>query len=272
MTKLRRSGALIVVCALAVLVAGCIWLPGKFTSDLTVGKDRSFTFQYKGELYLAPLMEASKKAEFKPDTCYDDDMNERTCTADELAEQKQTWQKEQDDKKQNDAKAAQYMFGGINPSDPKAAAEFADRMQRQAGWNKVEYVGNGKFDVDFSMSGKLDRDFTFPSVERFPMSNALVQLSVRSDGTVRVDAPGFGPSAGGMGAAAMMQGMTLTDDKSADGDAPTADGTFTVHTDGQILANNTDEGPVASGAQKTLSWKISPRTQSAPMALIQFAK
>jgi len=47
------------------------------------------------------------------------------------------------------------------------------------------------------------------------------------------------------------------------------DGTFTITTDGAILANNTDEGPAAGTTGKQLSWKITRRTTAAPMALIQ---
>ena len=270
LTKLRKGAALAAVTALSLLVAACFFAPGKFVSDLTVGKDRSFSFHYAGEIYLLPLAEASKKAEFKPDTCYDDDLNERACNSDELAEQKQNWQREQDEKKKSDAQAAQYMFGGINPSDPKAAEEIADRMRRQAGWNKVEYLGNGKYDVDFAISGKLDRDFAFPSVERFPMANAFVQLSVRGDGTVRIDAPGFGPASSTMGTAAMMQGMSLKDDN-AELQGAAADGTFTLHTDAQVLANNTDEGPVRTAKGSDLTWKVNARSPAAPTALIKFA-
>jgi len=266
----RRGSAVVVLAALSLMLAACFFAPGKFTSDLKVGKDRSFSFAYTGEIYLLPLAEAAKKAQFSPSACYDDEMAERECTASELGEQKQTWESEQEDKRKSDAQAAQYMFGGINPSDPKAADEIADRLRRQAGWKRVDYLGNGKFDVDFAISGKLDHDFAFPSVERFPMTNAFVQLSVRADGTVRIDAPGYGPASSAMGAAGMMQGMAMKED-SAEAQGAVADGTFSVTTDAPILANNTDEGPTASAAGKVLSWTINPRTPSAPTALLKLA-
>ena len=50
---------------------------------------------------------------------------------------------------------------------------------------------------------------------------------------------------------------------------PVLDGTFTITTDGAILANNTDEGPLATTAGKQLSWKVTRRTNAAPMAMIQ---
>ena len=45
---------------------------------------------------------------------------------------------------------------------------------------------------------------------------------------------------------------------------------FTIVTDGRILANNTDEGPVAHSRGEALVWEISPRTEQAPTALITF--
>jgi len=52
---------------------------------------------------------------------------------------------------------------------------------------------------------------------------------------------------------------------------PKIDGTFRIVTDGRILANNTDEGPLRGVApdDRVLEWKVNERTQSAPTALIQ---
>ena len=49
---------------------------------------------------------------------------------------------------------------------------------------------------------------------------------------------------------------------------PTLDGTFRIVTDGNILANNTDEGPRAVPGGQALEWRITPRTPAAPTALI----
>ena len=51
--------------------------------------------------------------------------------------------------------------------------------------------------------------------------------------------------------------------------APDMEGTFRIVTDGRILANNTDEGPSSGRGGQVLEWKVNPRTQAAPMALIQ---
>lgn len=269
----RRLIAALGIGALTLLLAACLFAPGKFTSSLDVGKDRSFTFRYSGEIYMLPLIEAEKKARFVPEACHAaDTFDERPCSADELAGQKKSWETQQAAKRKSDEQAAQYLFGGIDPGNPAAAQEIAARLQRQAGWNKVTYLGAGRFAVDYVLSGRLDHDFTFPTVERFPMANAFVQIALRDDGSVRIDAPGFGPAGGGSGVAGLMGGLGGMAATDGDDKPNPVDGTFTVRTDGQILANNTDEGPAAdAGTGRTLAWTINPRTQVAPMALVQLS-
>ena len=41
---------------------------------------------------------------------------------------------------------------------------------------------------------------------------------------------------------------------------PEIDGTFRIVTDGQILANNTDEGPQAGAGGQVLEWRVTKRT------------
>jgi FtsP/CotA-like multicopper oxidase with cupredoxin domain len=53
---------------------------------------------------------------------------------------------------------------------------------------------------------------------------------------------------------------------------PVLDGRFTLTTDGEIVANNTDEGPQAVAGGKSLTWTINNRTQAAPMALINLGQ
>jgi hypothetical protein len=79
---------------------------------------------------------------------------------------------------------------------------------------------------------------------------------------------------GGMPLAALMQAAGQGKDAPVDANeppAPKVDGTFTIVTDGAILANNTDEGPKAAATGQQLSWTINARTATAPVALIQLA-
>lgn len=267
----QRARRVLAVTVLALLAAACILAPGKFDAQLDLKKDRSFAFRYTGEILMVPLMKTDKDETFTPSACHDDETyDERACTADELAQQKTDWKQAREQKRKNDAETARAFLGGIDPSNPESGRELAARLRRQAGWKKVEYLGDGKFDVDFAISGRLDHDFTFPTIEGFPMSNAFVQIFARVDGTVRMDAPGFGPPSGGA-AAGMMSGLAQGSDEGK-GPAAMADGTFSLVTDGEILANNTDEGPKPAPGGRALSWKVNPRTAAAPTALVKLGR
>lgn len=265
-----------VLLVLALAVSACLLMPGRFTSDLDIRKDGTFTFSYLGEIHMLALskMAANGKGEpFKPTPCYGDDgMDERPCTSDETARQKRDWdenQKQSAESRKRDAESMKAFMGGIDPSNPKAAEELAQRLRRQAGWRKVVYKGDGVFDVDFAISGRLDHDFVFPTIERFPMANSFVLIAVRQDGTVRVDAGGFGPASSGEPYRGMMQMGAMAEDKAKAEGMPEVDGKFTIRTDGQILANNTDEGPQADPAGQRLDWTVNLRTPAAPTALIK---
>lgn len=267
----RRLLAGLVVTGLAMLAAACIFVPGKFTSQLDLRKDRSFRFAYAGEIVMLPLQK-SKQAAFEPEACHDENYDEHPCTQDELAAQKKTWEESRAEKEKTDAQAAKALLGGMDPNDPRAGEELAAKLRRQVGWNKAVYKGDGRFDVDFAIAGKLDHDFAFPTIEGFPMANAFVQLSLRQDGSVRVDAPSFGPSKGsGSMMGAMLSGMNgETGSEAADADnTAEADGTFTITTNGEILANNTDEGPQKAPNGRVLNWVVNARTPAAPTALVK---
>jgi hypothetical protein len=266
---IRKALPVLAAAALTLLLAACIFAPGKFTSQLDVRKDRTFSFRYTGEILMIPLMEAAKKDVFEPEACYQEDsFEERECTAEEIAGQKQEWENSREERKKTDAQAAQMLLGGIDPSNPESGHEIAAKLRRQTGWKKVEYVAMGKFDVDFAISGRLDHDFAFPTFEGMPMTNAFVQLSLRQDGTVRIDAPGFGPASSPAAMAGMMSGMPKGANSNEDGPNP-AEGTFTVRTNAPILANNTDEGPNVTEEGQKLVWQVNPRMPAAPTALLK---
>lgn len=272
-----RAGG-IALALLSLLLAACIWAPGKFTSTLDIRKDGRFAFSYTGEIHMLALsklmndMNDDSKKTFEPSACHKDDgVEERPCTREEIATQKQEWQEERTraaEKRRKDAESMKAILGGIDPSNPQAAEEIASRLRRQAGWKSVAYKGDGLFDVDFAIAGRLDHDFAFPTIERFPMANAFVQVTRRNDGTIRVDAPGFSPASSGEPFKGMMQGFAA---KEGAPPLPQLDGRFTITTDGVVLANNTDEGPQADTAGQRLSWTINARTPAAPTALVRIA-
>jgi len=305
----RQFAAALCAAALLLVLAGCMVLPGRFASDLALRKDGTFTFHYKGEIILAALAQGAKAGKdeavpaepFEEQPCTDPATDEaHDCSAAEIAQQRAKWSAEQKERKAAKAeenaqnrKMMQAMMGGIDPDDPKAAEAFAQRLARQQGFASVISKGKGKFEVDYTISGRLDHDFTFPTIERLPMVMPFVSLIRRSDGSVRVDAPAFstaaanpvmpglGAMAGAMGAGAMgagtmgaAKGTGKSGAKPGEGGPPIAEGTFTLRTDGQILANNTDEGPQADAASglTRLDWKVDARTASAPTALVKLEK
>lgn len=283
----RRATAAAAAIALPAMLSGCFLSPGKFASTLDLHKDGAFAFTYRGDIHMMALSSladmagtADDAAVFEQQPCYDDDFEERACSAEEIEQQKADWTdarraKEEDDKEKSEAFKA--MMGGIDPADPEAAKEIAGRLARQKGWNKVEYRGDGLFVVDFAIASRIGHDFTFPVFEGFPMANPFVVVTPRTGNAVRIEAPAFSAqSAGANPMAGFLQAASASDKDGKDGDKPKAvpelDGSFTITTDGAILANNTDEGPQAVANGQQLSWTVTRRTAAAPTALIRLGE
>ena len=278
-----RMAAAGVLIAGALALSACIVSPGKFAATLDLRRDGTFTFTYDGEIYLLALSQLASMAseveaaeEFVEQPCYDDDnWEERACTAEELAVQREDWAQQVESRRESarrDAEMTGALLGGIDPSDPQAAEELAERLRRQEGWQRVDYRGDGLFEVRFALTSRVGHDFTFPTFERFAMSNAFVVANLRKGDTVRIDAPGFAAQAGGTPLQGMMAGAARLESETGGPKLPDIDGTFRIVTDGRILANNTDEGPQAGAAGEVLEWRISARTQAAPMALIEIGR
>ena len=265
---------------LCLLAAGCFLLPGQFTSELTVKRDGTFAFSYQGDIHVLALSKLAQDgkdddAPFKPQPlCKDNGEVVADCSYDTEEVQRENWESSQQagrEKKRQEAETMRQMLGGIDPSDPRAAEELAERMRKQAGWRSVQYSGDGKYVVDFAIAGRLDHDFSFPSLERMPVPAPFVAIYRRADGTVRIDAPAFSASASGGPVGAMLQGMG--GGKPTPKGMPALDGMFAIVTDGDILANNTDDGPQPGAAgMRRMAWKVTPRTATAPTALIKLAK
>ena len=285
MTTPIRAATLAAASSLAL--TGCLLSPGTFTSEMQLMKDGTFAYSYDGEIQMLALtklaeMDAKYEEKFEAE-CWDDDNYEtRECTLAEVSEQRAEWQAGASERRaeaERKAEQAKQMLGGFDPSDPEAAQKLAEQLERQRGWETVEYKGDGIFDVDFSVSGKMTHAFAFPMVEKMPMANMFVTMMLRDGNQVRVDAPGFASQGGGNPMQGMMAGMMglasmgKPSEGSADGKMPNIlmpKGTFTIVTDGRILANNTDEGPANTPRGQTLVWEIDQRTEQVPTALIAF--
>lgn len=275
----RMAGFALAVFAAALLTA-CFLAPGHFVSTLDIRKEGQFTFTYAGEIHMLPLSKMASEAEdtFTAAPCYDEDSGEtRECTASETASQRKEWDdgaQQRETKRKEEAKQMGAFLGGIDPSDPKAADELAARLRRQKGWKRVDYKGNGLFDVDFAITGRIDHDFAFPTIERFPMANPFVQLALREDGSLRIDAPAFTSNPADP---MRMMGMGKSGADEGDGSPPPElAGTFTITTDAAILANNTDEGPQPATTGQMLAWTIGGgqmgQVTAAPTALLKLLR
>jgi hypothetical protein len=288
----RRLGIGLVAAACLAL-AGCILLPGKFASTLDLRSDGTFTFTYDGQMLFlpmsdefankepgdAPVDDAAVDAAAEP-YCYDEEtFEERACSEEEKAERLREDEEmraaiAKSEKERNEQLVR--LFAGIDPKDPEAGSKFAAQLERQAGWESVVYRGNGVFDVKYRITSRIDHDFAFPSIEGMNFIPPFVQVSRRDGGTVRVNAPGYSAQAvtSGLSPAFLLfgQGMGATDPMAGNTDEEMMqfiDGSFIVTTDGEVLANNTDEGPVARGSDKALEWKINSVSSQAPTALIR---
>lgn len=218
---------------LPLALAACLFLPGKFESTLTIHADRSFTYAYKGEVVALDITGAMSEA-----TSGLADNTTDSGTAPDPAR-----------------KAAE---------KAKKEAEYRDiakKVAKEAGYRSVEYRGDGIFYVDYEISGKLTHNFVFPYNQDAGMIFPFVAVELRGKDMIRVKAAGFAKPESKSGG---MSGM---------GDETNArlDGTFTLVTDVEIVSQNNEDGAQASGTNKTVTWKVTPTSSDAPMAMLKVA-
>lgn len=225
-----RLPKLLLIVAAPFLLASCLLTPGRFTSTLDINADRSFTFTYQGEVMVIDPSQAS--AEVRPG---------------DLAEGEG---------------ASAPMSVSAQPMTPAQGEAIREALGNEAGYRSVEYLGDNKFRVDYSISGRLDRGFVFPfnidAVALLPW----VAVEVRNDRTVRVTGLAFGNSDGLAGGGARPPtGMDPNRHR---------DGTFTLTTDAELVMQNNERG-ATPGPRTTVSWRVTPTTRQAPTAVLRFA-
>lgn len=243
-----RLFRLALLVAAPLLLASCVLAPGKFVSTLSINADRSFTFTYSGEVYaidMSKSLDDSLKG--------DDDSDDNAAPGD-------------NDNSNGDDTATPSPAGYQADSAPDSQADtdaknraIAAALAREAGYRKVEYVGNNKFIIDYSITSKLTHSFVYPyNVDAEAVFPFLV-IEVRKDGTVRMQAPGFAND--------------NSDSTGATGDAAKVashlDGTFTLDTDAEIVSQNSETGAKPVNGRKTIGWKATPLTRTAPMAVLR---
>jgi hypothetical protein len=261
--------------AAPLLLASCLWGPGKFASDLTLRRDGSFVLDYRGEMV---LQLESSDSKWKPESahCYEGvahkpasivDVSppwqklpkERPCTKEEISAQKA----DADTRGARDAEQMAKMFG-LPGLDEESNRAFAAKLMKYAGWRSVTYRGNGVFDVDYHFEGRATQDFLFPALPDNNLLIPFIALRRRADGSVLITAPAFTGGSGPISAATAGAG-----DMKGQGPVSHAQGRFTVITDGEILTNNSEDGPAPHPIGRQLHWDVNSASNKIPEALIR---
>jgi len=218
-----RFARILFVLAAPLLLASCL-LPGRFTATLDIGRDRSFTFTYVGEaVVIDPSSAVRVSSEGSGEASLETDQPQEMAEADRQ--------------------------------------RVVAALSREVGFRSVEYVGENKFRIDYSIRGRLDRSFAFPvNLEGLALIPWLV-VEVRGDGTAQVSGHGFGEADG--------------DGGSRNPNAPEPNrhrqGTFTLTTDAELVQHNS-ERRAAPGGRSILIWEVTPEPRPAPSALVRFAR
>ncbi len=242
---MRRLFRAALALLLPLALASCVLSPGKFVSSLKIDADHHFTFSYVGEVYALDLGDDMMKG------LGDTPGGKASPSNDEGDAPKLT-------------PAALQSGGKDSPAARKATTdahnrEIAAALSREAGYRKVSYIGDGKFEIDYAISGTLDHSFVFPYNLDAEAVFPFVVIEPRANGTVRVKAPGFAnenstrnlPGAG-------QQSSKL-------------DGSFIIDTDAEIVSQNNENGtiPGSLAGRKAISWKVTSLTKDAPTAVLR---
>ena len=293
--------------AAPLLLSGCLWGPGKFRSELTLHRDGSFVLDYRGEIVVQiPSDEmAPRKWTDSQAYCFGTKLNltdgqnpppvvivpapappaprppgsgriippvisapsSRPCTPAEIARQKADFEKSQAaiaQKKREESENLAKMFG-LPGLDDASSREFAAKLTKYAGWRSVTYRGKGVFDVDYHFVGSARQDFLFPALPDNDVLIPFVAIRRRADGSVLVTAPQFVGGAGPL--ATRLAGLPGT----SRGGMPEsrAQGRFTVITNGEILTNNSEDGPATTARGRELHWDVDSSSKKIPETLIR---
>jgi hypothetical protein len=158
------------------------------------------------------------------------------------------------------------MFG-LAGLDEQSGREFAAKLSKYAGYRSVTYRGKGVFDVDYHFEGSARQDFVFPALPDNDFLIPFIAIRRRADGSVLVTAPAFTGGAGPMGARAGSAAAGAM--KEGQGPVSRAQGRFTVITDGEILTNNSEDGPTPNPVGRQLRWDVGATSVKIPETLVR---
>lgn len=275
----------ILIVAAPLLLTGCLWGPGKFTSDLTLKRDGSFVLDYRGEIVLQTPPDAEAKVEpwssdkarcrkdgsveLQPWMTVDegDENPVRPCTTAELAKAKADHEKKSAERvksKREEAEQMAKMFG-LPGFDEESNRAFASKLSKYAGYRSVVYRGKGVYDVDYHFEGRATQDFVFPAMPDNDFLIPFVIMRQRADGSVLVTAPAFTGGVGPLGARAGAAAAGAM----KDGPVSKAQGRFTIITNGEVLTNNSEDGASPHPIGRQVRWDVGPGSTKIPEALVR---
>lgn len=226
--------------AAPLLLASCLLTPGKFVSSLDIRKDRSFTFAYAGEVIMIDPQQQMEAGMATPPASEDGEEGDSESEA-------------------APAPPAPPATPPVETAEKRAERQaVAEALSKELGYRSVEYLGNNRFRVDYSMSGRLDRGFVYP-INLDAMAIApWIAVEVRKDGTARVKALAFGDP-----------DTAFPGDMGGNKDKPQREGTFTLTTDATLVMQNNEEG-MAPGPGVKVVWKVTPTSKTVPTAVVRF--
>ncbi len=268
----------------ALALSSCIFIPGLFDSSLLVESDGRFEFRYKGQIRFiaaeADLADRGGRGATWSDImayCYDDAGNlkpvsdaqgrpDRSCTVEAAAERKAEWE----DRRiaQEEEEKAVIRMIGFNPFDESENYKIAARLMQHEGWKSVIYRGKGLFDVDYQISGTLDRDFLFPMIPGVQIVYPFLTVRKLADGVIVVEAAGLAQS--GLESFAEEAGIGKASETTP---LDWTSGTFEVRTlshslNGNGLAIPTVPAPAGEPQLRIMQWSIAPESDQIPLAHI----
>jgi hypothetical protein len=208
---------------IGLLLASCILAPGKFTSSLMLDADRNFIYRYQGEVR---AQDPSGGMAQMPSS--DEDTEKAAAAAKKKADQERKYK------------------------------AVADQLKREHGMKEAIYLGNGKFKIDYELTGTLSHSFVFPFNTDAEIMVPFFAIELRKDGVARVKAAGYvGQQPAAPGAPPMGENTEI-------------DGQFTVITNAKVQMHNAEETKTSAAGRQEFSWKITPLTKEAPSLTVRF--
>lgn len=240
----------LVVLAAPMLLASCVLVPGKFISTLDIRADRTFTFTYKGEVIGIDMAKdfAKGMGDLDKDKGDGDDSDGGDGSDSSLSAY---------------VTPASFQNDSSDDSSAQSDAKFraiAAALSKEAGYRSVTYKGDGVFDVDYAITGKLSYNFVYPYNMDAEAIFPFVVIELRGNSNVRMKAPGFAKDddqSGGMGGDSSKAASRL-------------DGTFTLTTDAEIVSQNNEDGSTKlPDGRRQIQWRATPLTKDAPSAVLK---